>query len=134
MIDWIFLFVDHQSKLELIIGEIIVGIGVLLCALASPFFIRNRELIVELRQKIASFNSDENTAPLSLRLITAEAGCFQYGLLSILALMLFSGYSFMGIVAFRDMPFVSAGFFIFLALILGWFYLRISIGLNHKTG
>ena len=48
MIDWIFLFVDHQSKLELIIGEIIAGIGVLLCALASPFFIRNRELIVEL--------------------------------------------------------------------------------------
>ena len=132
MIDWIFLFVDHRSKLELIIGEIGIGACIFLFALVSPIFSKNKRLIIEAK-KIASIKSGENIAPLSLQLNEAKAFCFQYIFLSIFNFMFFLGYSFMGIIAFRDMPFVAATFFIFLALVLGWFYFKLNMRPKHKT-
>ena len=133
MIDWIFLFVDHRSKLELIIGEIGMGVCIFLFALISPNFSKNKRLIVELKQKIASIKSGENIAPLSSQLNEAKAFCFQYIFLSIFNFTFLLGYSFMGIIAFRDMPFVAATFFIFLALVLGWFYFKLNMRPKHKT-
>ncbi|KKR13405.1 MAG: hypothetical protein UT43_C0044G0001 [Parcubacteria group bacterium GW2011_GWC1_39_29] len=132
MIDWLFLFVDHRSKLELIIGEIGIGACIFLFALVSPIFSKNKRLIIEAK-KIASIKSGENIAPLSLQLNEAKAFCFQYIFLSIFNFTFLLGYSFMGIIAFRDMPFVAATFFIFLALVLGWFYFKLNMRPKHKT-